>query len=225
MWCLLNSPIKLFQKKEANFFCKVPEGKYWGFMDHLISGTYSTGLPTCQCRRHIRAVGWPLGWKDPLKEDSMATYFSILENLIDRGAWWATAQSFAKSWTQLKLLTHMHTHHYSILTIQWKNSPRQYINEGVWLWTNNYCCDREPPSFLKGKCRHSSFYCALSILYCLQIEDWWQPWVKQVCWCKFVQLHLLILFLWHVLVILSIFWNFPLFLLVICDQWCLLLLL
>ena len=112
MWCLLNSPIKLFQKKGANFFCKVPEGKYWGFMDHLISGTYSTGLPTCQCRRHIRAVGWPLGWKDPLEEDSMATYFSILENLIDRGAWWATAQSFAKSWTQLKLLTHMHTHHY-----------------------------------------------------------------------------------------------------------------
>ena len=61
MWCLLNSPIKLFQKKEANFFCKVPEGKYWGFMDHLISGTYSTGLPTCQCRRHIRAVGLTAG--------------------------------------------------------------------------------------------------------------------------------------------------------------------
>ena len=53
MWCLLNSPIKLFQKKGANFFCKVPEGKYWGFMDHLISGTYSTG--------HIRTVGLTAG--------------------------------------------------------------------------------------------------------------------------------------------------------------------
>ena len=28
--------------------------------------------------------------------------YSCLENLIDRGAWWATVHRVAKSWTQLK---------------------------------------------------------------------------------------------------------------------------
>lgn len=32
----LNSTIKLFQKRVANFFCKVTEYKYLGFKDHLI---------------------------------------------------------------------------------------------------------------------------------------------------------------------------------------------
>ena len=38
--------------------------------------------------------------------------YSCLENPMDRGTWQATAQEVAKSWTQLKQLTHMcaHTH-------------------------------------------------------------------------------------------------------------------
>ena len=43
-----------------------------------------------------------LGREDPL-EDGMAIHSSILAWRIpmDRGAWWATVQRVAKSWTQL----------------------------------------------------------------------------------------------------------------------------
>ena len=45
-----------------------------------------------------------LGWEDPL-EEGMATHSSILgkflENQMDRGAWQATIQRVAKSWTRL----------------------------------------------------------------------------------------------------------------------------
>ena len=46
-----------------------------------------------------------LGWEDSLEEE-MAIRSSILagrgELDIDRGAWWATVHSIAKSWTLLK---------------------------------------------------------------------------------------------------------------------------
>ena len=43
-----------------------------------------------------------LGWEDPLQEE-MATHSTILAWRIpmDRGAWWATVQGVAKSWTRL----------------------------------------------------------------------------------------------------------------------------
>ena len=43
-----------------------------------------------------------LGWEDPLAEE-MATHFSILawKNPMEVGAWWATVQGVAKSWTRL----------------------------------------------------------------------------------------------------------------------------
>ena len=37
----------------------------------------------------------PLEWSNPLQ-------YSCLENLKDRGAWWATVHGITKSWTQLK---------------------------------------------------------------------------------------------------------------------------
>ena len=44
-----------------------------------------------------------LGWEDP-QEEGMATHsdISCLENLMDRGAWWATVHRVAKSQTRLK---------------------------------------------------------------------------------------------------------------------------
>ena len=43
-----------------------------------------------------------LGWEDPLEKE-MATHSSILglENLMDRGAWWAAVHGVAKSQAQL----------------------------------------------------------------------------------------------------------------------------
>ena len=43
-----------------------------------------------------------LSWEDPLEKE-MATHSSILgmENLMDRGAWWAAVHGVAKSQAQL----------------------------------------------------------------------------------------------------------------------------
>ena len=43
-----------------------------------------------------------------LEEDGYPFQCFCLENPMDRGAWWATVQGVAKSWTQLKQLS-MHT--------------------------------------------------------------------------------------------------------------------
>ena len=51
--------------------------------------------------------------------------YSCLENLMDRGAWWATVHSVAKSWTQLKQLS-MHAHYLGrrpLTVIMWNNPP------------------------------------------------------------------------------------------------------
>ena len=43
-----------------------------------------------------------LGWEDPLEKE-MATQlqYPCLENLMDRGAWWAAVHGGAKSWVRL----------------------------------------------------------------------------------------------------------------------------
>ena len=62
-------------------------------------------IPKMQGKPLVRS----LGWEDPL-EEGMETHSSILvlENPMDRGAWWATVH-VTQSWTQLKRLI-MHTH-------------------------------------------------------------------------------------------------------------------
>ena len=42
-----------------------------------------------------------LGWEDPLDGNDYPLQYSCLENLMDRGAWWATVHGISKSWTQL----------------------------------------------------------------------------------------------------------------------------
>ena len=55
--------------------------------------------------------------------------FSLLENPMDRGAWWATVHMVTKSQPQLKRLnTHTHTH------TQWLpmgKGERQYASSGL----------------------------------------------------------------------------------------------
>ena len=36
--------------------------------------------------------------------------FSCLENLMDKGGWWATVHGVTKMWTQMSDCTHTHTH-------------------------------------------------------------------------------------------------------------------
>ena len=62
----------------------------------------SSKEPICLCRRHKRQVQF-LGWGDPLQEGmAMHSSVSCLENLMDRGAWWATVHSVVPSQTPLK---------------------------------------------------------------------------------------------------------------------------
>ena len=47
-----------------------------------------------------------LGWEDTLEGGhGNILQYSCLENPMDRGAWRATVQSVAKSWTRLKQLS------------------------------------------------------------------------------------------------------------------------
>ena len=56
-----------------------------------------------------------LGQEDPLQEDNPLQY-SCLENLMDRGAWWAIVHGVTESWTQLKQLS-MHACHLKYIHI------------------------------------------------------------------------------------------------------------
>ena len=57
--------------------------------------------PTCQCRRRKRHRFNPWVRKIPWRRKWHPSQYSCWENLMDRGAWPATVQRVAKSWTQL----------------------------------------------------------------------------------------------------------------------------
>ena len=56
----------------------------------------------------------PLGWEDPLEKD-MATPVFLLENPMDRGAWWATVPEIAKSQTEQVKTAHNLSRSYPVL--------------------------------------------------------------------------------------------------------------
>ena len=56
---------------------------------------------------------WSLGWEDsPGEGNGTPLQYSCLENLMDRGAWWATVHGVTKGyhWTRTRTHTHTHTH-------------------------------------------------------------------------------------------------------------------
>ena len=68
-------------------------------------GGNSGKQPACQCRRHKRH-GLILGsWRSPGGGHGNPLQYSCLENLMDKGAWWATVHGVTKSWTQLRDFT------------------------------------------------------------------------------------------------------------------------
>ena len=62
----------------------------------LSGGSVVKNLPAMQ-ETQVRS----LGWEDPLDGNDYPLQYSCLENLMDRGAWWAIAHGISKSWTQL----------------------------------------------------------------------------------------------------------------------------
>ena len=78
--------------------------------------THTQGFPggtsgkesTCQCR-DINVGSIP-GWgRSPGRGHGHPLWYSCLEHLIYRGAWWATVRRVTKSRTQLKWLNTQHT--------------------------------------------------------------------------------------------------------------------
>ena len=74
---------------------------YWNFEVNSLVAQVVKNLPAMQ-ETWVR----PLGQEDPLEKE-MATHSSTLAWRIpmDRGAWWATVQRVAQSWTRLKWLS------------------------------------------------------------------------------------------------------------------------
>ena len=51
----------------------------------------------------------PGSLRSPGEGNGNLLQYSCLENPMDRGAWWATVQRFAKSWTRLSMPTFIHS--------------------------------------------------------------------------------------------------------------------
>ena len=67
---------------------------------------YNRGSPSGSVVMKVPANAGDLGsipesGRSPGKGNGYSFQYSGLENLIDRGAWWATVHGVTKSWTQL----------------------------------------------------------------------------------------------------------------------------
>ena len=76
----------------------VPLPIKWGNKDSWPSWCFGSKEFTCYCRKYgfdpwVRKIPWRRKWQP--------TLVFLLDNPMDRGAWWATGHGVAKSWTWL----------------------------------------------------------------------------------------------------------------------------
>ena len=71
--------------------------------------------PACKCRRHKRCGLDPWLGRSPVGGHGNPLQHSCQENLVDRGAWWATVHRVAKSDMIEATLARMHTRTHNIL--------------------------------------------------------------------------------------------------------------
>ena len=75
----------------------------------------------------------PGSGRSPGGQDGNPLQYSCLENLMDRGTWWATVHGVAKSWRQLNTHTHLSEDNADILCftfIIFKGDLMSFIGEG-----------------------------------------------------------------------------------------------
>ena len=64
----------------------------------------------CQCRRHKRCGFNPWVRKYFVLGYKILLQYPCLENIVERGAWWAIVHGVTKSQTSLSTCAHTHTH-------------------------------------------------------------------------------------------------------------------
>ena len=89
--------------------------------------------PSCQCRRCKRLEFDTWVGKSPWRRAWQSTPVSCLENLMDRGAWWATAHAVAKSRAWMEWLgvacVYIYIYIYVYIYLPVQNSSLQRITE------------------------------------------------------------------------------------------------
>ena len=85
------------------------------FLRTLLPWWLSGKEPACNAGDPGLIAGWG---RSPRERNDSPLQYSCLENSMDRGAWWATVQRMAKSWTWLSDLTLSLS-----FTFSWSSSP------------------------------------------------------------------------------------------------------
>ena len=96
---------RLWQNQEFHYKyvkCEMPKKAF----KCRLPGWHSGKEPTCQCRT-CKRQGFDI-WvrKIPWRRKSQPTPVFLVENYMDRGAWWATVHGVANSWRQLSDSVH-----------------------------------------------------------------------------------------------------------------------
>ena len=75
----------------------------------------------------------PGSGRSPGKGNGYPLHYSCLENLVDRGTWWATVRGITKSWTRLSDLTLLTFHRslsFWLLCYKWVDIFKNFILNG-----------------------------------------------------------------------------------------------
>ena len=118
---------------------------------YFITGGFLGGTnkeSACQCRRHKNTGLIPGLGRLPGGRNGNPLQYSYLENPMDRGAWWATVNGVAKTWTQLS--THA-------CTINCTSFSTQYMGSfDFFKKHNNYISHK---SLIKTQAQSSNMNC------------------------------------------------------------------
>ena len=77
-----------------------------GNSQYLVSPTRQSGLPCSSVSKESACSAGDLGWipglgRSPGEGNGNLLQYPWLENLMDRGAWWAAVHGVTKSWARL----------------------------------------------------------------------------------------------------------------------------
>ena len=107
--CPGHHPESSLQAVQKGLLCPAPLpfvlSEHAAHQARLLLSTFYGKEPACQCRRHKRQGFDPWVGKIPWRRQWQPTPAFLLENPLDRGAWWAAVPEVTQSHTQLSAHT------------------------------------------------------------------------------------------------------------------------